>query len=102
MRKIISIMVAVSMLCTMLAMPAMAATTVSKSYISNTTGASENNNKGITQVSGVMGRTSDDISTYYTRVRPQSEIDSGNTGNHKFQYIINPGTDDAVYCWIPM
>ncbi|MBQ8525924.1 MAG: polysaccharide deacetylase family protein [Clostridia bacterium] len=97
MRKIISILVALSMLCTMLAMPAMAASTVSKTYISNATGAGSNNHTAATTVTGVKGRTAGDTSTYVTRVRPQSEIDKGNTSNHKFQYTASTGTADAGY-----
>ena len=97
MKKIISIFVVLAMLCTMWAVPAMAEATVSKTYIDNTTGASISNQTAETEVTGIRGKTADDVSTYVTRIRPQSEIDSANTDNHKFQYLIHPGTTDAAY-----
>ena len=81
----------------MLVVPAMAATTIAKTYFSNTTGSNCNNQTAANAVTGIMGRSSDDTSTYATRVRPQSEIDSNNSGNHKIQYITSTGAADAGY-----
>ena len=85
------------MLMSLVTIPASAATTVAKEYISNTTGSGVNNQTSATTVKGVMGRGADDTSTYVSRIRPQSEIDSNNTANHKFQFIASTGTDDAGY-----
>lgn len=97
MKKIVSIITVLTMLCTMLAIPAFAASSVAKTYLDNTTGATINNGTATAEVSGIGGKIADDIVTYTSRIRPQSEIDSGNTGNHKFQYLASTGTADAGY-----
>lgn len=97
MKKIVSIITVLTMLCTMLAIPAFAASSVAKTYTDNTTGATINNGTSVTEAKGIGGKLADDVVTYTSRIRPQSEIDSGNTGNHKFQYLAATGTADAGY-----
>lgn len=67
-------------------------TNIDHTFINNSTGAGINNATSATTVKGIMGRESDDISTYYTRV-----VDSNGANNHKFQYIISTGKADSGY-----
>ena len=97
MKKIVSIITVLTMLCTMFAVPVFAATSVVKTYTDNTTGATINNGTSVTEAKGIGGKLADDVVTYTSRIRPQSEIDEGNTGNHKFQYIASTGTADTAY-----
>ena len=96
MKRILSILLTAAMLCTMVCVPAMATVeaTVVKNFFSTDTGATNLNNNTITtsQVTQIMGRGSDDKSTYVTRVRVEA-----NNGNHKVQHIISPGTGDELY-----
>ena len=85
------------MLMSLMTFPAFAETTVAKTYFSNNTGSNVNNHTAVSQVKGVMGRDADDISTYASRIRPQSEIDNNNTSNHKVQFIASTGIEDAGY-----
>lgn len=96
MKRILSILLTAAMLCTMVCVPAMATVeaTVVKNFFSTDTGVTNLNNNTITtsQVTQIMGRGSDDKSTYVTRVRVEA-----NNGNHKVQHIISPGTGDELY-----
>lgn len=97
MKKILSVLLTVAMLASVMTVPALAETTVAKTYFASDIGAHVSNQTAATQVKGVMGRSADDVSTYATRIRPQSEIDANKTDNHKVQYIASTGTDIAGY-----
>lgn len=96
MKRVLSLLIAVFMLCSMVSVPAFADATytVVTNFFSTDTGAGNLNNATSSQVSGIMGRASTDKSTYATRVRPASETSNG---NHKVQYIISPGAEDTKY-----
>ena len=65
MRKVLSLLLTVVILCTMVSVPVFAATdyTVVKNFFSTDTGAANISNGTVTTVSGIMGRGADDKST---------------------------------------
>ena len=89
MKKIVSIIVAVAMLCSILVVPTMAAWNVKKWYIDDATGGAIGNYTTTASVTGIAGKAANDVSTFVTRVRPQGEIDANKTDNHKFQFSTN-------------
>ena len=94
MRKYLSLLLAVTLIFTMLVLPAKAETV----YHQDSTGnAKLSNMHTVTTVAGVKGRALDDVSTRGERVLEEN-ADSGQKGNHKgYQFITGwTNTTDTI------